>query len=30
MANGFPNPTPPAGPTSQEVLTILQTIKDKK
>lgn len=30
MAKTFENPTPPAGPTSQEVQTILETIKGKK
>jgi hypothetical protein len=30
MSQAFPNPAPPAGPTSPEVLTILETIKGKK
>ena len=30
MAKTFENPTPPTGPTSQEVQTIIQTIKEKK
>jgi hypothetical protein len=30
MSQHFPTQTPPAGPTSEQVLTILQTIKDKK
>jgi hypothetical protein len=30
MAQTFPNPNPPAGPTSPEVQAIIQTIKDKK
>jgi len=30
MANHFPDSNPPAGPTSPEVQTILQSIKEKK
>jgi hypothetical protein len=30
MSQHFPESTPPAAPTSPEVLAILQSIKDKK
>lgn len=30
MSQVFPNPVPPAAPTSPQVLSILETIKSKK